>query len=92
MRRGPYAKVARAQRGACRALPELKAEHPLLGYRRISAHLRYVDGLAVDPRRRLRRDESGRLAGAAEPRAPAPRKPDTQKPRPTRPTNGGAST
>ena len=30
---------------------ELKAEHPFWGYRRIWAHLRFVDGLEVDQKR-----------------------------------------
>jgi len=32
----------------------LKAEHPFWGYRRIWAHLRYVDGLVVNQSRRAR--------------------------------------
>ena len=92
MRRGPYAKVAQRNAALLERIRDLKAEHPFWGYRRICAHLRYVDGLAVNPKRVYsvmkrptcwcsRTSNSGRAA------SPTP----GSRGRPG-PTNGGAST
>ena len=51
MSRGPYAKVAARNGALLERVRELKAEHPFWGYRRIWAHLRYVDGLVVNQKR-----------------------------------------
>ena len=45
----PYAKVAARNAELLEHIRDLKAEHPFWGYRRIWAHPRYVDGLAVNP-------------------------------------------
>jgi putative transposase len=64
---------------------ELKAEHPFWGYRRIWAHLRHVDGLVVSPKRIYGVMKAGDLLVKPNPKLRARRKPDTRKPRPTRP-------
>jgi transposase-like protein len=51
VKRGPYAKVAARNAQLLERIRALKAEHPFWGYRRIWAHLRYVDGLAVNQKR-----------------------------------------
>ena len=82
VRQGGGAQRARCSSASGSSRPSTRS----WGYRRILAHLRYVDGLAVNPEARLRRDESGRPAWC-EPnlKLRASRKPDTRKPRPTRP-------
>ena len=49
MKRGPYAKVtARNNAELLKRIRDLKAEHPFWGYRRIWAHLRYVEPNAFE--------------------------------------------
>jgi putative transposase len=48
VKRGPYPKVAARNAELLERIRYLKAEHPFWGYRRIWAHLRYVDGLMVN--------------------------------------------
>jgi putative transposase len=85
MRRGPYAKVAARNAELLEELRALKAEHPFWGYRRIWAHLRYVDGLVVNQKRVYRVMKAAGLLVRPNPKLRARRKPDTTKPRPTRP-------
>ena len=63
----------------------LKAEHPFWGYRRIWAHLRFVDGLLINKKRvlRLMREHGWLVKG--NPRLKALRTPTRSKPRPTAP-------
>jgi putative transposase len=67
--RGPYAKVAARNGALLERVRELKADHPFCGYRRVWAYLRYIDGLTVNQKRVLRRDEGQGSAGEAEPEA-----------------------
>jgi putative transposase len=92
VRRGPYAKVAARNGALLERIRALKAEHPFWGYRRIWAHLRYVDGLAVNQKRVYGAMKANGLLVKPNPKLRARRKATTSKPRPTRPTNGGAST
>ena len=86
MKRGPYARVAARNAGLLERIRELKAEHPFWGYRRIWAHLRYVDGLAVNPKRVYGvMKAADLLLVRPNPKLRAKRKADTRKPRPTRP-------
>ena len=64
---------------------ELKADHPFWGYRRIWAHLKYVDGLAVNRKRVFRLMQKHELVVKPDTRLKAIRTPQRSKPRPARP-------
>jgi len=63
----------------------LKAEHPFWGYRRIWAHLRFMDGLLINKKRVLRLMREHGLLVKGNPRLKALRTPTRSKPRPTAP-------
>ena len=63
----------------------LKAEHPFGGYRRIWAHLRFMDGLLINKKRVLRLMREHGLLVKGNPRLKALRTPTRSKPRPTAP-------
>lgn len=63
----------------------LKADHPFWGYRRIWAHLRYVDGLRINKKRVLRLMRIHGLLVTPNHRLKATRTPTRSKPRPTAP-------
>jgi len=83
--RGPYAKVAARNARLLERICDLKAEHPFWGYRRIWAHLRYVDGLVVNQKRVYSVMKATGLLVRPNLKLRARRKPDTRKPRPIRP-------
>jgi len=64
---------------------ELKADHPFWGYRRIWAHLKYVDSLEINRKRVLRLMQKHELVVKPDTRLKAIRTPQRSKPRPTRP-------
>jgi putative transposase len=64
---------------------ELKADHPFWGYRRIWAHLKYVDGLAVNRKRVFRLMQKHELVVKPDTRLKAIRTQQRSKPRPTCP-------
>ena len=66
-------------------MKQLKSEHPFWGYRRIWAHLKYVDGLEVNKKRIFRLMQSNELLVKPDTRLKAIRTPGRSKPRPTRP-------
>ena len=47
MKRGPYAKVAERNAHLLDRIRAIKADHPFWGYRRIWAHLRFIDEFDV---------------------------------------------
>lgn len=63
----------------------LKAEHPFWGYRRIWAHLRFMDRLLINKKRVLRLMREHGLLVKGNPRLKALRTPTRSKPRPTAP-------
>jgi transposase InsO family protein len=85
MRRGPYPKVAERNARLLGRIRAIKADHPFWGYRRIWAHLRFIDQLGVSKHRvyRLMREHGLTVRRGAPPLAG--RKPSRPKPRPTRP-------
>jgi putative transposase len=83
--RGPYAKVAARNAALLERVRELKAEHPFWGYRRVWAYLRYVDRFVVNQKRVYGLMKTNDLLVRPNPKLRAKRKPDTRKPRPTRP-------
>jgi len=46
--RGSYAKVADRNASVLKKIKAIKADHPFWGYRRVWAHLKYIDGLAIN--------------------------------------------
>jgi transposase InsO family protein len=66
-------------------IKEIKADHPFWGYRRIWAHLKYVDGLMVNRKRVFRLMQKHELVVKPDTRLKAVRMPQRSKPRPTRP-------
>ena len=54
MSRQPSLRVMQRNEGLLERIQALKAEHPFWGYRRIWAHLRFVDQLLVNKKRSLR--------------------------------------
>ena len=66
-------------------LKVLKMEHPFWGYRRLWAHLRYVDELVINKKRVRRLVVENKLGVSANTRLRATRTSNRPKPRPTRP-------
>lgn len=64
---------------------ELKAAHPFWGYRRIWAHLKYIDGLEVNRKRVLRLMQKHELVVKPNTRLKVVRTSGKSKPRPVRP-------
>lgn len=85
MSRGPYAKAAERNQDLLGRIRAVRANHPFWGYRRVWAHLRYVDELEVNLKRIYRLMRSHDLLVKPDLKIKARRKPDQSKPRPTRP-------
>lgn len=83
--RRPSARVASRNEPVLARIRELKTEHPFWGYRRVWAHLRYVDGLTVNKKRVLRLMQTHGLTVKGNARLKARRTPSRSKPRPKRP-------
>ena len=66
-------------------IKELKADHPFWGYRRIWAHLKYIDDLEVNRKRVFRLMQKHELVVKPNTHLKAIRKSRKSKPRPTRP-------
>ena len=66
---------------------QLKCEHPFWGYRRVWAHLRYVDGLLVNKKRVYRLMRKHNLIVTQNTRLKAKRVSDKKKPQPSRPNS-----
>jgi putative transposase len=78
-------RVARRDEGLLPRIQALKAEHPFWGYRRIWAHLRFVEQLSVNKKRVLRLMREHRLLVPPNLRLKAKRTPTRGKPQPTKP-------
>ena len=85
MKRGTYTAVTERNSGLLERIRSLKADHPFWGYRRIWAHLRYVDGMIIGKNRVHRVMKANNLLVHANTRLKAKRKINTSKPKPTRP-------
>jgi len=84
MKRGSYRAVAARNGGVLARIRELKAEHPFWGFRRIWAHLKYIDGMAINKKRVYRLMKDAGLLAQRNERLKALRT-SRPKPRPTRP-------
>jgi putative transposase len=85
MSRRPSVAVAKRNESVVQRIRTLKAEHPFWGYRRIWAHLHFVDGLQINKKRVLRLMRAHSLLVQGNPRLKALRTPTRSKPRPTVP-------
>jgi len=85
MKRKESALVAERNAPVVERIKELKAEHPFWGYRRLWAHLKYIDNLEIDKRRVFRLLKKHDLLVKPDTRLKAIRTPAKSKPRPERP-------
>ena len=85
MRRRVSEQVTRRNQGILERIQKLKADHPFWGYRRVWAHLRFVDNLEVNKKRILRLMRKHRLLVTPHMRLKAKRLSSHPKPKPTVP-------
>ena len=85
MKRRESAVVRERNTPVVKRIKELKADHPFWGYRRIWAHLKYVDGLYVNRKRVFRLMQKHSLVVKPTTRLKAVRTSQKSKPRPKRP-------
>jgi putative transposase len=85
MKRRRALRVAQRDEELVPCIQALKAEHPFWGYRRIWAHLRFVQQRAVNKKRILRLMREQHLLVPPHLRLKAKRAPTGSKPRPTKP-------
>jgi transposase InsO family protein len=84
MKRSQSKSVAERNEPIVRRIEEIKAEHPYWGYRRMWAHLKYVDGLPVNKKRILRLMQTHHLLVKADVKLKAART-MRSKPKPDKP-------
>jgi putative transposase len=85
MKRKTSARVTERNSPVLERIKAIKADHPFWGYRRVWAHLKYIDQLPVNPKRILRLMGEHKLLVKPDTRLKANRTPGRGKPRPTRP-------
>jgi len=58
--RGSYAKAADRNAAVLEMIKAIKADHPFWGYRRVWAHLKYIDSFTINQKRvyRLMREHN----------------------------------
>jgi putative transposase len=85
MKRRTSARVVDRNLPILERIKSLKANHPFWGYRRVWAHLKYVNGLELNKKRILRLMREHELLVKPNTRFKALRTSQRSKPRPTRP-------
>lgn len=85
MTRAPSLSVSKRNEPLVARIRELKKEHPFWGYRRIWAHLTYVDQIRVNKKRVYRLMKVENLLVNRNTRLKAKRKPTRSKPQAQRP-------
>jgi putative transposase len=83
--RRPSESVAQRNAPLVERMRQIKADHPFWGYRRVWAHLRFIDGLAVNQKRVLRLMRAHDLTVKPNQKLKAKRSSTRPKPRPDRP-------
>jgi transposase InsO family protein len=83
----PSTKIAARNEPILSRIRELKADHPFWGYRRLWAHLKFVDKLAVNKKRIYRLLREHDLTVKPHRQIKASRVPPRSKPRPTQPNH-----
>lgn len=84
-KRGSYAAVQARNSPFVERIQEIKADHPFWGYRRVWAHLTYVDGLKISKHRVERLMKQQDLQVKKNMNLKAIRRANTKKPRPVCP-------
>ena len=84
-KRGSYAAVKARNAPFVERMCQLKSDHPFWGYRRIWAHMTYVDGLKISKHRAERLMKQHDLQVKKKMKLKAVRRSDTKKPRPSSP-------
>ena len=85
MKRAESVSIAERNTAIVEQIKALKVDHPFWGYRRIRAHLKYVDGMEVNKKRVLRLMQRHELLAKTHTALKASRTPQRSKPRPDRP-------
>ena len=85
MRRGPYTKVLLRNSDLLVQIQNLKADHPFWGYRRMWAHLKFIDKMPVNKKRVYRTMDLAGLLVKDRRKLRASRTPLKAKPKATRP-------
>lgn len=83
--RRPSSSVAKRNKPVLERIRQIKGDHPFWGYRRVWAHLHYVDGLLVNKKRVYRLMKEHNLTVKPNHRLKAKRLSNRKKPRPNRP-------
>jgi transposase InsO family protein len=84
MSRGPYQKVNRRNAPVVCRIRAIKADHPFWGYRRVWAHLKYIDRFEINQKRVHRLMKEHQLLVMPNLKLKATRRSNTSKPRPVR--------
>lgn len=85
MKRHASALIAERNLPIVKQIKEIKMEHPFWGYRRTWAHLKYIDGLAINKKRVLRLMQTHDLLVKPDTKLKATRASGRSKPKPERP-------
>ena len=85
MKRGNYKAVSATNAPLVSKIRDLKADHPFWGYRRIWAHLNYIDDISVSKNRVHRLMKKHGLLVPKNMKIKASRRANTSKPKPCRP-------
>ncbi len=85
--RQPSVSVAERNAHIVACIRQLKCDHPFWGYRRVWAHLRYIDGIIVNKKRVYRLMNEHNLIVTPNTRLKAKRISDKKKPRPSCPNS-----
>ena len=92
MKRSTSSAVTERNSPVVERIKQLKSEHPFWGYRRIWAHLKYVDSLEVNKKRIFRLMQNNSLLVKPDTRLKALRTPGRSNPGRLAHVSGGAST
>lgn len=84
-KRGPYPAVEERNAPFVERICQLKSDHPFWGYRRVWAHMTYVDGLKISKHRVERLMKQHSLQVKKNMKLKAIRRADTKKPKPIKP-------
>ena len=85
MKRGTYKSVTERNAPIVERIRTIKADHPFWGYRRVWAHLNYIDHISISQNRVHRLMKAHDLLVARNMKLKAIRKAHTRKPKPERP-------
>lgn len=87
MKRGSYQAVARRNKTIVSRIKAIKCDHPFWGYRRIWAHLNFIDGMTINKKRVYRLMKEHRLLVSKNTALKAKRHISRSKPKPSIPNH-----